>query len=309
MIELFRKSDGRGPDTAPGSALASHILAKFLKRLRAMEKPRLLDLGRVSGANIEFFARARCRVQVEDLVQSLPETPPRDPVPFVAASTDAGPGPVRRAGTNGTDVAAPPAAGAAPARPGARPTRRIVLPPRAIAAAAPLRTTGLHAATPLSARPGGTALAGAARRSWLPTRFSYDDEAFDAVVAWDVFNYYDPLSVRDVAAEARRVLKPGGLLFCYFHARRLEGADSPRRYRILDDQHVACDEGPGVALARHVYQNREIEKMFAGLTIIELYFLKNSMREILMEKKAVQATEAKPLVRPAEPRTPRFTIE
>jgi hypothetical protein len=71
---------------------------------------------------------------------------------------------------------------------------------------------------------------------------------------------------------------------------------------------VACDGQPGPPLSRHVYQNRDIEKMFAGLAIVELYFLKNATRELLMEKKAARAAGNRTLVRPATPKV-RFTIE
>ncbi len=111
-----------------------------------------------------------------------------------------------------------------------------------------------------------------------------------------------------LAAEARRILKPGGLLLGYFHARRPEGPETPRRYRVLDEGRVACDLQPGASLQRHVYQNRDIEKMFLGLSIVELYFLKNATRELLMEKKTARAPAGRALVRPAAPK-PRFTIE
>ena len=48
--------------------------------------------------------------------------------------------------------------------------------------------------------------------------------------------------------------------------------------------------------------------MFTGLSIVELYFLKNATREILMEKKTARSAGARTLVRPATPRV-RFTIE
>ena len=136
----------------------------------------------------------------------------------------------------------------------------------------------------------------------------YQGETFDALVAWDIFNYYDPGAMTLLAAEARRILKPGGLLLGYFHARRPEGPETPRRYRILDEGRVACDRQPGPPLRRHVYQNRDIEKMFMGLSIVELYFLKNATRELLMEKKTGRPPVTRALVRQATPR-PKFTIE
>ncbi len=341
MLNLFRRRDERGgssPSGPAGPALASHILAKFLKRLRAMSHPHLLDLGRLSGANIEFFARVGCRVQVEDLLSapddSEPGTPSseaerEDEAPAAPILTDAGL--LRSSGTaqenlavarparsSGVPVAAASTAaismvGSPLRRTGARPSRRIVLPPRTFGSggARPGATPGAipagGLADPMPARPGRARLEGA--RCDLPSTFPYPDESFDAVVAWDIYNYYDPESARLVAAETRRILKPGGLLLSYFHARRLDRPESPGRYRIQTEQQVVCDPLSGRLLRRHVFQNRDIEKMFTGLRIVELYFLKNSMREILMEKKSVSApAPERPKAPPAPPR-PRFTIE
>jgi len=199
-----------------------------------------------------------------------------------------------------------PAAGthAQVSRPGARPSRRIVLPPRTFASAKPQSRRSEQEARP---RPGGPAFVSTGNAQ-LPTVFAYPDETFDAIVAWDIFNYYNPGAMTLLAAEARRILKPGGLLLGYFHARRPEGPETPRRYRILDEGRVACDGQPGPPLLRHVYQNRDIEKMLAGLSIVELYFLKNATRELLMEKKTARTPMGRFLVRPAKPK-PRFTIE
>ena len=327
--------------------MVSHILPKFLKRLRPMEKPRLLDLGRLCGVNIEFFAQRGCKVQVEDLLlavestatdhasgaTSAPAPGAVDDAPAgggIVHATDGGAAPSGQAAPGrivppGTLPPSPPgmapetvaagaasspamaggatAAGVLPARQGARPTRRIVLPPRTF-------TSGLaaQAAARESARRSGGPLGPPTRNTALPTRFDYPDDTFDAIVAWDIFNYYEAGTMRMMAAEARRILRPGGLLFGYFHARRPDGPDTPRRYRILDEGRVARDGQPGPPLSRHVYQNRDLEKMFAGLTIVELYFLKNSTRELLMEKKATRSDGSRTLVRPATPR-PRFTIE
>ena len=333
MLNLFRRRDEGGevpPGGSPGSVLASHILVKFLKRLRTMQRPNLLDLGRLSGANIEFFARVGCRVQVEDLLGTgEPEAAGTAPGEAPSTTQDggteigtatspeapadgeaAGPKPAGRA-----QVAAvrkppmPPAPEGAPLllRPVTRPTRRIVLPPRVFRASGP--RPGAAGGSP------GPRISGSGRalpdtvRCGLPTSFPFPDESFDAVVAWDIYNYYDPDSARLVAAETRRILKPGGLVLSYFHARRLDVPESPGRYRILDEKQVACDPLSGRLLQRHVYQNRDIEKMFTGLRIVELYFLKTSMREILMEKKG-PAPERPEATKPesAVPK-PRFTIE
>ena len=331
MLHLFRRIGGRDGvpiDGGAGGVAVSHILAKFLKRLRQMERPHLLDLGRLSGSNIEFFAQRGCKVHVEDLLLALEAAPPcgtsgaapeRDDAPAdrgIVHATDsavapplAAASPSRVATPGGPGSAGRPAQGVSsgtPGRPGTRPSRRIVLPPRTFA------TTQARSARPdarqTPARTAGAVPTAAARNACLPTTFDYPDETFDAIAAWDICNFYAPAAMRLLAAEARRILRPGGLLLGYFHARRPDGPDTPRRYRILDEGRVACDGQPGPSLRRHVYQNRDIEKMFMGLSIVELYFLKNATRELLMEKKTGRPPVTRALVRQATPR-PKFTIE
>jgi len=189
-------------------------------------------------------------------------------------------------------------------RPGARPSRRIVLPPRRFA------STRLQESRPgadVHSRPGRPAAVPTAN-PLLPTTLDYPDESFDAIVAWDIFNYYAPGAMTLLAAESRRILRPGGLLLGFFQARSPEGPETPRRYRILDEGRMACGAQSGPPLQRHVYQNRDIEKMFVGMSIVELYFLKNATRELLMEKKTVRAATGRQVVRPATPK-PRFTLE
>ena len=336
MLHLFRRNgggDGASIEPENGSVLASHILARFLKRLRGPQRPRLLDLGRLSGVNIEFFANRGCTVQVEDLLLATERAAPDGgaaaaPAPADDRETESGMLLATDAPAAGTpavqaaaspsptlETAAGPVAPVAPDRrapaaaspgvaatPGTRPSRRIVLPPRTFQRPAPPLGR-----TPQAERPAAATRASAAQNAALPDRFAYADETFDAVVAWEIFNFYDAAAMSRIAADAHRILKPGGLLLAFFHARRPQGPEIARRYRILDETHIACETDRGPHLNRFVYQNRDIEKMFAGLTIVEAFFLKSATREILMEKKAARF-RPRTLIGAAAAK-PRFTIE
>jgi SAM-dependent methyltransferase len=323
MLSIFgrqRQAQPAAGDTAQEEPLRSHVLPRFVKRIRAAERPTVLDLGRLSGGNIEFFGQVGCRLQIEDLLACLDETPARptpEPNADRSASGDAGtesmpptrPVPavlplIREAASppprpGETPAAAGPRQGGSPARPGRRPRRHIVLPPR----------TFHRASDPASAARGMAAASSAsAWKSPLPTRFSFADESFDAIVAWDVIDFYDPESARLIAAEARRILKPGGLLLSFFHARRATEPVRPRRYRIVDEGHFCRETTAFEPMPRQVYQNRDIEKMFTGLRIIEQYYLKTGLREILMEKRSAPPEASRPTRVTSRPK-PRFRIE
>src|SRR5436309_16073568 len=71
MLDLFKRQGQNSPSGSGGSSdtpQRSHIFPKFLKRLVARGRPLVLDFGRLSGENIEIFARLGCRVQVDDLI-------------------------------------------------------------------------------------------------------------------------------------------------------------------------------------------------------------------------------------------------
>jgi SAM-dependent methyltransferase len=331
MLDRLLRQRTRPPDgpEAPGdAALRSHVFPRFLKWLSAHERPAVLDLGRLSGGNIEILARLGCRVQVEDVMRAAEEvlaaTPARshaaEPlaaaalphIPETAAATVPAPAVTEPipTGAAGSTPGAPPPHGAAPS---ARPTRHIVLPPRVFGTGGPrggangTNGAGHGAANGANGGPRyGLPRRPASITLPLPTTFAYPDESFDAIVGWDLFNYYGPEAARRLGPDIVRLLRPGGIVFATFHARREEAPDGPARHRIVDETHLHVEPHAGPAAARHLYQNRDIEKTFAGLKIVELYFLRHGVREMLLEKRPSGAPPA--IGGPARPR-PRFRIE
>jgi SAM-dependent methyltransferase len=141
----------------------------------------------------------------------------------------------------------------------------------------------------------------------LSAGFSYADGAFDAILAWDLVNYYDAQAARRLAGEMSRILKPGGFVYGWLHSRPAQGPDGPRRYRIIDATRIVEAEFTGRPLHRHLYQNRDIQKMFVDLRIVEMYFQKSGIREMLLEKRA-PGSEPPPAIPAARPRS-RFRID
>ena len=56
------------------------------------------------------------------------------------------------------------------------------------------------------------------------------------------------------------------------------------KYEIVDDQSLRHRQHAGAG-ARHAHPNRDIIRMFEGLTVAESFLLKNNSREILLRKK------------------------
>lgn len=116
-------------------------------------------------------------------------------------------------------------------------------------------------------------------------RLDYPDASFDAILCWDLFDLLGPKEAQVFSAEMRRLMKPGGIVMAYFTARQAESREPRRRFRILDQERIEWASLGQVRPTRHIYQNRDIERMFEGFKTLAATFLQNGVREILLEKK------------------------
>jgi predicted SAM-dependent methyltransferase len=120
---------------------------------------------------------------------------------------------------------------------------------------------------------------------FLRQRFRYEPESVDAVLCWDVLDYMDKTAATVISEQAVRWVKPGGVVLCFFST---VATPTPvyTRYAIADTDHLVYRTAPAVHGKRTVYQNRDIERLFAGLKVTESFLLRNKTREVLLRKKA-----------------------
>ncbi len=116
-------------------------------------------------------------------------------------------------------------------------------------------------------------------------RFEYPENVFDAAIAWDLFDFLAAADARVVSRDLHRVLKPGGIVMAYFTSRETERREPTRRFRIASQERIEWTRIGTVRPVRHVYQNRDIERMFEGFRTHTAVFLQNGTREMLLEKK------------------------
>lgn len=81
LRKIVRASSPETPPSGPREGVGryrSHILRSFLQRMRRFPRVQLLDLGSLSGGNLEFFGRRDFKVFAEDLIGTLraPAGPP-----------------------------------------------------------------------------------------------------------------------------------------------------------------------------------------------------------------------------------------
>ena len=134
-------------------------------------------------------------------------------------------------------------------------------------------------------------------------RLDHSDDAYEAVIAWDIFDFLPPAEAKVFALDLQRVVKPGGIVLAYFTSRETERREPHRRYRIQGQDKIEWIPVSTARTLRHVYQNRDIQLMLAGFKTHTAFVLQNGTREILLEKKFPEPASSlvgTPLAAPAK---------
>ena len=119
----------------------------------------------------------------------------------------------------------------------------------------------------------------------IPSRFSHQDASIDGILCWDLFDFMDKQSAQALAQQIVRMLKPGGAVMGFFCTTAVERA-AFTKFEIVDEHSLRHRYHPGVGGKKLSLQNRDIIKMFDGLSVSDSFLLKNNTREILLRKKA-----------------------
>jgi SAM-dependent methyltransferase len=110
-------------------------------------------------------------------------------------------------------------------------------------------------------------------------RLEYPPDSFDAVMVWDTFDFLGPAEARAFSRDLHHIVKAGGILMAYFTSRETERREPARRFQIAGPDKIEWIPQGVSRTLRHVYQNRDIERI-----------LQNGTREILLEKKLPPVT-------------------
>lgn len=114
---------------------------------------------------------------------------------------------------------------------------------------------------------------------------------YDAILCWDIFDFLDKPAAQLLGRELVARLRPGGLLAGVFQT-QLDTSLSHTKYVIVDVGHLQYRTCPARRPRQTVFQNRDVERLFPGLTVLDSVLMLNRTREVLLRKR----------VPPAEPR-------
>jgi hypothetical protein len=118
----------------------------------------------------------------------------------------------------------------------------------------------------------------------LAGRFRHGDESVDGVLCWDFFDYLDKAAAQSLARQIVRMLRPGGAVMGFFCTSQA-APNGFMKYEVVEEQALRHRHHAGDAVPKHVLLNRDIIKMFDGLSVSDSFLLKHNTREMLLRRR------------------------
>jgi SAM-dependent methyltransferase len=137
--------------------------------------------------------------------------------------------------------------------------------------------------------------------AFFETRFPQESETIDGILCWDLFDYLERAAAERLARQLTRVLRPEGVLLAFFSTADPRSVIRPAytRHVVIDRAHLQYRLYKAARGKQRPLLNRDIQRLFEPLRIVENFLLKTNMREVLFRKPAA-ASVAPSAAPPAE---------
>jgi hypothetical protein len=119
------------------------------------------------------------------------------------------------------------------------------------------------------------------------------DERFDALLAWDVFDYLRPDQVSVLMARLTPACQPGALALVMVSTRRQIPA-RPARYRIVDRETLHCDGPLQPMRPCPLYTQLDLAHMMPAFSVRRSFLLRSGIQEYLFACDAKAAVKPRP---------------
>ena len=133
--------------------------------------------------------------------------------------------------------------------------------------------------------------------AFLAKRFTQQPASIDGILCWDLFDYLDKPSAKALGEQLTHLLRPDGVLLAFFTTAEPTAGIKPEytRHVVVDKVTLQHRSYPAARGKQRALPNRDIQRVFEPLRIVEQFLLKHNRREVLLKKPA----EASP--RPVAP--------
>lgn len=116
---------------------------------------------------------------------------------------------------------------------------------------------------------------------FLQTSLQYSEQEFNAVLAWDIFDWLDAELLPKISSRLYEIVRPGGAVLALFHSKP---AGQHHRYRIFDNQTIEIIPTSSSGAHERAFQNREILNLFSQFRSAKAFVGRDQLREGLFIK-------------------------
>ena len=116
---------------------------------------------------------------------------------------------------------------------------------------------------------------------YFDENLDFEREEFDAVMFWDLADFLPEPLVKPLIERIQVAMKPGGILFAFFHTKDA-GPDAPfYRYNIASKDTLELQPARAFRLQR-IFNNRHVENLFREYSSIKFFLGRDNIREVLV---------------------------
>lgn len=116
---------------------------------------------------------------------------------------------------------------------------------------------------------------------FLDENLRFERQEFDAVMFWDLADYLPEPLVKPVIERLHVGMKPGAILFSFFHTKDAGAAVPFYRYNIASKDTLEMQPATPYKLQR-VFNNRHVENLFRDFNSIKFFLGRDNIREVLV---------------------------
>ena len=130
--------------------------------------------------------------------------------------------------------------------------------------------------------------------AFLMKRFPQESGSIDGILCWDLFDYLDKKSAKPLADQLVRMLRPDGVLLAFFVTSEPPPGLKPEytRHVVVDKLNLQHRPYAAARSKQRPMPNRDIQRLFEPLRIVEQFLLKTNLREVLFRKAPEPASTA-----------------
>jgi hypothetical protein len=118
---------------------------------------------------------------------------------------------------------------------------------------------------------------------FIATNLAFTGREFDVVLFWDIADYLPKPLLAPVLNHIQQVMVRDGQLLAFFHTRDVGDETAFSRYHLTGGDGIEIQRS-GDHPVQQVFNNRQIERLFASFSSYRFFLAKDNLREVIVSR-------------------------